>query len=275
MASASVVLDFDGTIALGDGPLGAYARCVGEIAGARAAEACRTELTRFASGMSEYRDGYAAVQGAAHGCGVSDKDLSTAYMRSREQLATDAAPIHPPDGLTEFIRALQPHARCIVATNAPSIGIDRALDILGIAPLVDELYTSVGKPAGLPDIIAASLAHGPTLAVGDIWENDLAPAQRLGADTAFVGVGTVAGRPTMRGVTLTDLYDDILAWARANTEPTQPTINGEARPVNDVMDSNRAMNTSPVMGDGATWIPAAVGDLTHQPGNKGNTDTER
>ena len=33
MAEVSVVFDFDGTIALGQGPLDAYARCVGELAG--------------------------------------------------------------------------------------------------------------------------------------------------------------------------------------------------------------------------------------------------
>ncbi|MDN6400144.1 MAG: HAD family hydrolase, partial [Brachybacterium sp.] len=53
-------------------------------------------------------------------------------------------------------------------------------------------------------------------AVGDIWEFDLAPAAELGADTALVGVREVpAARPTLRGETLTDLYDPIRAWVNA------------------------------------------------------------
>src|SRR5699024_7897369 len=122
--------------------------------------------------------------------GVTDEQLSAAYLRSRELLATEAAPIHPPAGLDEFLKRLRADAACVLATNAPAIGVDRALAALGIADLIDEVHTDVGKPAGLDLIITTHLASGPTLAVGDIWENDLAPAARLGAATALVGVST-------------------------------------------------------------------------------------
>lgn len=209
----SVVFDFDGTIALGRGPLDAYARCVGELAGSAVAEACVEAVRQFLTGTSAYLDAYAAVRSAAIEHGVDDALLSRAYLRSRELLATDEAPIHPPAGFEPFMTALSGVARCVVATNAPLIGLDRALGVLGIAGLITEVHAAVGKPGGLDAIVAALLADGPTLAVGDIWDNDLAPAQRMGADTALVGVGRVRGKPTMRGADLTDLYDDILGWA--------------------------------------------------------------
>ncbi len=213
MTIVSVVFDFDGTIALGRGPLDAYARCVGELAGRHVAEAAVEAVREFSTGTSSHLDAYAAVRAAALAHGVDDALLSRAYLHSRELLATDAAPIHPPAGLAEFMAELSGLARCVVATNAPTIGLGRALQVLGIADLVTDVHAAVGKPAGLDAIVAALLVGGPTLAIGDIWDNDLAPAQRLGADTAFVGVGRVLGTPTMRGASLTDLYDDILGWA--------------------------------------------------------------
>lgn len=225
MAEVSVVFDFDGTIALGQGPLDAYARCVGELAGAVVADACVSAVREFNTGTSAYLDAYAAVRSAAVTHGVDDALLSAAYLHSRELLATDGAPIHPPTGLAAFMAELATIANCVVATNAPAIGLDRALRVLGIADLTAEVHASVGKPAGLDAIISRHLAGGRVLAVGDIWDNDLAPAQRLGADTAFVGVGRVGGQPTMRGATLADLYDDILGWAarRASASPTATT----------------------------------------------------
>ncbi len=221
MAIVSVVFDFDGTIALGAGPLDAYAQCVGELAGPEVAKACLDAVHDFNTGTSLHLDAYAAVRAAALDHGVDDALLSRAYLRSRELLATPAAPIHPPAGLPAFMTQLAGVARCVVATNAPDIGLERALRVLGIENAVTSVYSAVGKPAGLEAIISALLTDGPTLAIGDIWENDLDPAQRLGADTAFVGVGRVLGTPTLRGASLTDLYDDILSWAthRADALP--------------------------------------------------------
>lgn len=208
-----VVFDFDGTIALGRGPIDAYATCLGELTDGEMATDCRDAVARFDGGGSPFHDAYDAIRVTALDRGVTGEQLSAAYLRSRELLATEAAPIHPPVGLSAFVRELSTYAGCVLATNAPDLGIDRALTVLGLTGSLTAMHCSVGKPAGLEPIIAAAQAEGPTLAVGDIWDNDLAPAQALGAATALVGVGAPGGTPTMRGVTLTDLYDDILAWA--------------------------------------------------------------
>src|SRR5699024_3096425 len=111
------------------------------------------------------------------------------------------------------IRELATRTSCVLATNAPDLGIDRALNVLGLTGTLTAVHCSVGKPAGLEPIIATALADGPTLAVGDIWESDLAPAQRLGADTALVGVRPPGRTPPLRTATHTALSDDPLSSA--------------------------------------------------------------
>lgn len=228
MQRCTVVFDFDGTLALGRGPLDAYAACLGELTGNDVVTASQAAVERFDAGDTTFLDAYDAVRVTALSYGVSDAQLSAAYLRSRELLATDAAPIHPPTGLGDFMAQLCRSATCVLATNAPALGIPRALTVLGITEAVTEVHCDVGKPSGLEPIIATHIAEGPTLAVGDIWDNDLAPAHRLGASTALVGVGHSGGQPTMRGPTLTELYDDILHWATQATVPN-PVPTGTAR----------------------------------------------
>ena len=213
-ARPTVVFDFDGTLALGSGPLEAYLGTLAGLTGSDAVtRACREALEHFETGASPHRDAYDAVRTAALAGGVTDADLSRAYLASREQLGTEAGAVGSPAGLVEFLTGLREHATLVLATNAPDIGVGRALSSLGIAALIDERHHNVGKPAGLAPIIAEHLQHGPVLSDGDIWEFDLEPAERLGADTALVGVRDIpAARPTFRGATLTDLYDDISAW---------------------------------------------------------------
>lgn len=212
-----VVFDFDGTLALGRGPLQAYVACLADVAGDETAQVCLDAVAAFGDGGTDYRDAYDAVRQAALARGVTDPQLSAAYLASRDLLGTDAGPVTAPAGLAEFLADLATTATCVLATNAPETGVERALASLGASAHITERHHAIGKPAGLTPIIAAHLRAGPVLAVGDIWEYDLAPAAELGADTALVGVSTPAGAtPTLRGATLTDLYDDIRTWATSH-----------------------------------------------------------
>lgn len=223
MPRPAVVFDFDGTLALGSGPLDAYAAGLAEVASADVVAACREAVMRFDAGGTAFRDAYHAVQATAMSHGVTDDQLSIAYLASRELLATEAAPIHPPHGLAAFMTELAETATCVLATNAPATGIEHALATLGVREALVEVHCAVGKPAGLEPIVAAHVNAGPTLCVGDRWDNDLAPGHRAGAATALVGVSEPAEHaPTMRGATLTDLYNDILRWAAQAAALTTP-----------------------------------------------------
>lgn len=214
---STVVLDFDGTLALGRGPLLAYIDALAaEPGGERAGRACRDAVAEFEAGGSPHRDAYDAVRTGALAHGLTRAELGRAYLASRELLGTPAAPVSAPEGLAPFLTELTTLAHCVLATNAPPTGVERALRALGIDAVLTERHHDVGKPAGLSPIISRHLTHGSVLAVGDIWEFDLAPAAELGANTALVGVREVpAARPTLRGETLTDLYDPIRAWVNA------------------------------------------------------------
>lgn len=226
MRTVTVVFDFDGTLAVGQGPVLAYARHVAEGAGDLGiVAATRTALGRLGSGDTTALDGYDAVRQVAVARAVPVDVLDRAYLASREELGTAAAPVEAPPGLAEFLADLAGHARLALATNAPATGLDRALAVLG-AGLLTERHVAIGKPAGLGTVVGRYLEDGPVLAVGDIWALDLAPAAELGAATALVG--PTAGRadvtPTLRGASLADLYGEIRTWAAAAAPgPSVPT----------------------------------------------------
>lgn len=211
----SIIFDFDGTLAVGHGPVLAYARELAAQASADYLERVETALAEHAQGDPTYRDGYhlAATIAAADGVGPDAADV--AYRASRELLGSDQAPVSTMPGLAAFLTTLRPHADLLLATNAPSDGIDALLKTWGARDLFDELHFRVGKPQGIVEIARRALAAGPVLSIGDIAEYDLAPAAALGADTALVGAtaASSAASVTMRGASLADLRTDIETWA--------------------------------------------------------------
>ncbi|MDN4482363.1 HAD family hydrolase [Demequina lignilytica] len=213
----TVIFDFDGTIALGDGPLHAYAQGVADAAGApEIAVESRAALARFEAGDATVIDGYDAVRRVALAHGADGAALEAGYRASREHLATERAPIAAPAGLGAFLARLAAHADLLLVTNSPDIRITEALEVLG-ATAITRRVCSARKPAGLTAVIAAELEDGPVMSVGDVYVNDLEPAIALGAATAIVGATweSWADRATLAAATLPELYDGIVAWAEA------------------------------------------------------------
>lgn len=227
--TATIVFDFDGTIALGAGPLEAFARAVATAVGDAAfADLAIDAVTAFERGDSEARDGYDVISTLAKARGVAADVLEEAYQSSRALLGSEHAAIAPPHGLAAFLARIRGDVRVVLATNAPGAGIRPVLEGWRVAEMFDEMHFLVGKPAGLSPIIRAAVADGPVLSVGDIFEFDLAPAVELGASTALVGATAdrSAAAVTMRGRTLADLYGDIEAWAAdaASSTPARTTL---------------------------------------------------
>ncbi|WP_183091996.1 HAD family hydrolase [Mycetocola lacteus] len=232
----TLIFDFDGTVALGTGPVRAYA-----VAAATGipAEQRADFLTRVLDEHTdpEALDGYDRVARAARLLGVGEDELSAAYLHSRGVLGGAEAPILAPRGFREFLEQARTHAEIVLVTNAPAAGIDRVLQTLGLAPLFDRVVTQAGKPAGFPAILdelgasplperftaeardqnasAAAAERGPVLSIGDIWENDLAPIRERGHHTALVGTRRPAeATPDLAAERLESLYPELLAWAR-------------------------------------------------------------
>ncbi|QYF72903.1 HAD family hydrolase [Cryobacterium sp. PAMC25264] len=229
-----LVFDFDGTVSLGHGPIRSYARFI--AAGLPAGLAVEF-LGRFEAGLSDTPvdpdghtrpiDGYDLVRLLAQRYDVTANARSAAYLASRRELATHAAPVTSPAGLADFLAEARPSAYLVLATNAPAIRIDEALSALGLAGAFDAVHTSVGKPAGfaplLDNLLAVLPVGAPTAhltSIGDVWENDLDPAHRLGATTALVGATPpAAATPTYRADHLHELYPALRAWLESDVPP--------------------------------------------------------
>ena len=217
-AIPTIIFDLDGTLALGDGPLIAFAHAIADQAGdAGFVGRARLALEAFEKGESGYRDGYDAISSTATADGITAPTLTAAYGAARVLFGSAGAPVVPPAGLATFLRGLGDRARLVLATNAPDDGVEAVLDSWGVADVFDARHFAIGKPAGLVPIVRESLDHGPVLAVGDIAEFDLVPAAECGADTALVGAGAARSTVsvTMRAPTLADLYDQITLWVES------------------------------------------------------------
>lgn len=225
----TIVFDFDGTLALGDGPITAFARAIADGTGdAGFADRAAAALAQFESGEIDFRDGYDAVTRTALADGIAPELLSDAYTSSRALLGSAAAAVTPPTGLAAFLARVGAQADLVLATNAPSEGVLAVLDGWGVTDAFDAMHFTVGKPEGLVTVLRNALERGPVLAIGDIVEFDLAPAAQLGADTALVGATALRSNasPTMRARSLADLFDQITVWVEsAASLPVRPSEN--------------------------------------------------
>ncbi|GAA4752450.1 HAD family hydrolase [Amnibacterium soli] len=206
------MLDFDGTVAVGDEPVLAYFR---GVAGPEADDV----LARWVvTGGAGYRDGYGLVADWAAAHEVAEEVRSAAYAASRAALHDGTAAVRAPEGLADLLRRRPDDVRCVLVTNAPVQGIEPVLARLGLDGLLDEVVGDARKPDGMPAVLErllgeAALPADALLSVGDVWRNDLEPAAAIGAATAFIDrFGADEGAPTFRGRTLEELLPDLERW---------------------------------------------------------------
>ncbi|MFC4947668.1 HAD family hydrolase [Pseudonocardia sp. GCM10023141] len=225
----TLVLDFDGTVCLGDAPVWCYAdeilRHIDDEQAARITTALRSYLD---DGIGGYPDGYRAIAELT-GALVSQETLHKAYRASRDALARTALDIAAPAGLPEFLATLEDRAHRVLVTNAPATGIPESLQVLGLTGVIDEVRTDAGKPGGfttLLPVLLAGAAPATLMSVGDFWANDIEPPLTAGCATAYVVRSPLDTRPAhLRAPHLPDLYDAIAAWVTdPATLPTTPQI---------------------------------------------------
>lgn len=221
-----LVLDFDGTVCIGDGPVWSYAEAalaealiLGTITGAEA-ERVRGALRDFLAGdaVGDWFDGYTAVDAMLSGH-LSAEQRQRAYRASRDALADGRVSVSAPDGLADLLERIGGWVERVVVTNAPENGVRQMLQRAGLAPFIDRIVAEARKPAGWPAILPDLVGDRPVIrcmAVGDIWENDLAAPHDRGFRTALIDrFGHIAGLPDFRSIDFAGLFDDIAAWAGA------------------------------------------------------------
>ncbi|WP_205693139.1 hydrolase [Cellulomonas sp. IC4_254] len=239
-----LLLDFDGTVAVGHGPVHAYARAAASSLAPDARRAFLAETTAAVERLGEPDpagraarasadgllplDGYDLVRVLAEQHGVGPLALSAAYLASRHALGTDDAPVSAPPGLAAVLAEVRTEATVVLATNAPAIRLPETLATLGLTGLLDAVLTEVGKPAGMAAVLdrfgVAPAGRVRALSVGDVWANDLAPVAARGHATALVSRRPPPeARPTWTVPDLPALYPALREWVRADgrTAPSQ------------------------------------------------------
>lgn len=221
-----LLLDFDGTVCIGDEPVWAYADSVIEVLRADAtpgvdaiAESLTAKLSDYLDGRPgapTFLDGYAAV--ATLVGDVADRgQLDRAYLRSRSALAEGTITVAAPAGLDRLLRDLQGRVWRLVVTNAPADGVRSTLVAIGLDGLIDATLTDAGKPQGWATILPPLLRNRPAsslMAIGDIWRNDVAGPLSAGAATALIDrFGHRAGPAHLTADDITALYPAVRDWA--------------------------------------------------------------
>ena len=213
----TLVIDFDGTVCVGDDPVWSYARQITARLDETHAAAVVSALESYLSGNSgdRFADGYSAVQilASEH---LTSAELSHAYLASRDELASGALRVAAPDGLRQFLIGLP--ARAVLVTNAPMTGIAETVHTLGLDGVFDEIITNADKPAGLRTIVE-KLLDGATadtlMSIGDIWVNDLRVPHQMGCATAHIDrFGRGGGTPDLSAPSFEALYPQITQWVR-------------------------------------------------------------
>lgn len=221
-----LLLDFDGTVCVGDEPVWAYADAVVTVLrtdGVQNVDAISDELNSRLSdyldgkpGQPTFVDGYMAVATLTENIADSAQ-RDRAYHLSRAALAQGTITVAAPPGLAELLAELENVVWRVLATNAPAAGVASTLTTIGLDTAVDVLITDVGKPGGWAAILPRLLAgRDPrtVLSVGDIWRNDLAEPLAAGAATALIDrFGHQSGPAAVTGPDFAALYPAIRAWA--------------------------------------------------------------
>jgi len=214
-----VVLDFDGTVCVGDAPILAYAdEVAARLPHGRRAE-FREAVEQFLGGKSTLpgvEDGYQAV---VHLVGeqLDSESLSAAYLASRERLDPQAT--HPPEGLGDFLDEIRGRGAAVVlVTNAPLVGVDTWLSTHQMLQHLDAVIPDAGKPARMGEVLGGILAEyrcspAELASVGDVWRNDIEPAIAIGAAGMYIDrYGAGHGPATAAARSFPELYPDIREW---------------------------------------------------------------
>jgi FMN phosphatase YigB (HAD superfamily) len=227
----ALVVDLDGTLYRGDGPVRAYAELVAaDLPAARAADFLSIVdkyLTDGVSGVAEPEllaatDGWEAVARLATArFGVGRAELDAAFLGSRRKLAEEYCFVEVPGGFLDVLRTLRPSTRLVLATNSPALGLAELLARLDANDIFDEVVSGARKPFGLPILLGGLACRLGVLgrpwrlfSVGDHWHNDIEPAREFGAITGYIDrFGRADGPADVVSATLEGVLPTIVEWS--------------------------------------------------------------
>lgn len=223
-----LLLDFDGTVCLGDDPVLAYAEATVSALPAGTADTVLTTLRSYLGGElgPRWADGYQAVKDLTLHL-VDEDTRSSAYALSRARLEADELSVHTPQGLHAFLAEAGEDAERVLVTNAPAEGVTGVVERLGLSRLIDAVVPSARKPAGWDHLLGDLLgdrAADAAVSVGDVYVNDIAPLIPHGIATAFIdrhGPTAVPATPTWTAPGFPELYPTLQQWLRSGLPATR------------------------------------------------------
>jgi len=222
-----VLLDFDGTACRGDEPVRHYAAQIAATLPAPDGHRLTAMLAGFLDGtdrdgiLAPAQDGYQAVAELAAYFDVPAEITRTAFLSTRQRMATGEIPVEVPDGLVELLDELKPGTRTVLVTNSPAAGMAEIVGRLGLHGVIDEIVTDAAKPSGLPPLLdrhlhAIDAQQEPRrlLSIGDIWANDLRIPRERGCATAYIDrFDRRQGPADARAAVIEGLYGYVRTWA--------------------------------------------------------------
>ena len=233
--TAVLVTDFDGTLYRGDAPIQQYAwrtaRHLEPAARRELLDGVERYLDQGASAVPEAVDAWEAVAVLGRRHGADGTALAGAFAETRAHMAEPGCDLEVPADYAELLAGLRTRGvRVVLATNSPAQGLDPLLRRLDVLPLVDEVVSGTGKPAGLARLLRRELglaqdapsvpdADGARLLViGDHWHNDIAPGLEIGAVGAYIDrFGRADGPADATAPQVEGLLDTVRNWAEARS----------------------------------------------------------
>ena len=232
-----LIVDFDGTVCRGDGPVRYYAARIAEamppddardflgateryLSDGPAAAAAATDTVEAAA-LREAHDSWGAVLYlAGRRYAVPGPVIEKAFAQCRDWMIEPACEVGLVGPLMDTLADVRRDAEVVLVTNSPRDSMLPLLGRLGIAGAFDDIVAGAAKPDGLRRLLQRRL--GPDLrarpwrlcSVGDHYRNDIEPAAEIGAAACYIDrFGRADGPATARARRAEDLLPVLRAWA--------------------------------------------------------------
>jgi FMN phosphatase YigB (HAD superfamily) len=123
--------------------------------------------------------------------GVTGEETYNCYTRTKDFMVTEAFQLTKTPGLKEGLKSLKEQTQIVLVTNSEADDVGRLLKELELDSLFEEIIPLAQKPVQTKRIFVElmekyNVKPEKTLAIGDNFINEIAPALSLGMKTLYI-----------------------------------------------------------------------------------------